>query len=439
MRAQIAKYWEATRASYWFLPSVMTLAAILLSAITTFLDGHLTDAILDKVPWLSLNTADGARSLLSTIAGSMITVAGVTFSITIAAVAYATAQLGPHLLGNFMRDTSNQITLGTFIATFVYCLLVLRTVHGTGDGAGTIEIFVPHLGVLIGLVLTVLSLGNLIYFIHHIPMSIHASQVIAGIGEDLNGKLDKLFPGGFGGSGGATGSPPVDHHGEGSAAHATANGYVTHIDVGGLIATARAEDLVVRLKRGPGDFINIGDIIATAHGRDRVDKETLAGIVRSVALGYERTQTQDTLFLIQQLVEIAGRALSPGVNDPFTAISCIDWLGSALDQLGHRPLPGGFLCDEDGTLRLITPTLTFADFASAMFDDIRPYVSRDRNAAIHMMGVLERLIEKVEHPPYRTTLIDHANALKDAAEQALPDPRDLEALARIHERATTQA
>ncbi|MEO1017529.1 MAG: DUF2254 domain-containing protein [Pseudomonadota bacterium] len=437
MRAQIAKYYEAIAASYWFLPSVMTLTAILFSAVTTFLDERLEGVVTERVPWLTLNTADGARTLLSTIAGSMITVAGVTFSITIAAVAYATSQLGPHLLGNFMRDRSNQITLGTFIATFIYCLLVLRTVQGVEDSTGTTEVFVPHLGVLVGLVLTLLSLGNLIYFIHHIPKSIHASEVVAEIGEALNSKLDTLFPSGYESrqpTSRATDHSPIDHSGDGTPAAAVSNGYITHIDVGGLISTAQAHQLVVRLRRGPGDFVSIGETIASVHSAGSVEPKILDGIVRSMALNHERTQTQDTVFLIQQLVEIAGRALSPGVNDPFTAINSIDWLGSALGQLGHRPLPGGFLYDEDGTLRLITPSLTFVDFASAMFDDLRPYVSHDRNAAIHTMGVLERLAERIEHPPYRVTILEHATALKEAAERSITDPRDLHQITTIHDR-----
>src|SRR5690606_21331888 len=151
-------------------------------------------AWINELGWLNPNTPEGARSLLATIAGSMITVVGVTFSITIAAVAYAASQLGSYLLGNFMRDTSNQFTLGTFIATFVYCLLVLRTIQGAGEGDRDAEIFVPHLAIVGALALGLASLGVLIFFFHHVPVSIQASEVIAQLGRELESRLLTLFP-----------------------------------------------------------------------------------------------------------------------------------------------------------------------------------------------------------------------------------------------------
>lgn len=136
MRAHLSKYWEGLRSSYWFVPTLMMLAAIVLSFLTTAADAALGADWIENAGWFHPNTPEGARALLSAIGGSMITVAGVTFSITIAAVAYATSMLGPRLLNNFMRDVSNQITLGTFIATFLYCLLVLRTVHSGSPDQG---------------------------------------------------------------------------------------------------------------------------------------------------------------------------------------------------------------------------------------------------------------------------------------------------------------
>src|SRR5690606_24713612 len=144
-------------------------------------------AWINEMGWLNPNTPEGARSLLATIAGSMITVAGVTFSITIAAVAYAASQLGSYLLGNFMRDTANQFTLGTFIATFVFCLLILRTIRGSADAVDDpgVAVFVPHIGVAIAMGLTMASLAVLIFFFHHVPRSIQATEVVASLGRSL--------------------------------------------------------------------------------------------------------------------------------------------------------------------------------------------------------------------------------------------------------------
>ncbi len=433
MRAHIAKYWDALWASYWFVPSIMAVAAFLLSLATTVIDARLVEAEVGPIGWLSLNTPDGARALLSTIAGSMITVAGVTFSITIAAVAYATSQLGPHLLGKFMRDRGNQITLGTFIATFIYCLLILRTVQGDALDSP----FVPHCGVLVALILALSSIGVLIYFIHHVPRSIHASEVVAQIGAELESRVSSLFPSGFD-------QPPASSNdviaGEAMTSPssmivmAVEHGYVTHIDLQWLIDLAKNEDSVVRVARGPGDFVFNGAKLAILEYTEELSDDAKDKVRMAFAMNSERTPAQDVPFLVQQLIEIAARALSPGVNDPYTAMGCLDWLGNALTSLGRQSMPSGHLFDDGGRLRVVVPSYSFENFASLVCDNLRPYFSADRNAAIHMIKVLEQILAAVDHPPYRATLLDHVEALKHAVDEALPHPRDLAAFESVYKR-----
>jgi uncharacterized membrane protein len=141
--------------------------------------------------WVYTGGADGARSLLGSVAGSMISVAATAFSITIVALQLAASNFGPRLLRNFMQDTGNQIVLGTFIGTFIYCLLVLRTIHGEGDGY---EQYVPQLSVTVGTLLAIISIGVLIYFIHHASTIIQASHVIQNVSEDLHSAIERLFP-----------------------------------------------------------------------------------------------------------------------------------------------------------------------------------------------------------------------------------------------------
>jgi uncharacterized membrane protein len=268
MRAHLSKYWNALRSSYWFVPTLMTLAAIVLSFLTTAADAAFGSSWIEGADWIYPNTPEGARALLSAIGGSMITVAGVTFSITIAAVAYATSMLGPRLLSNFMRDVSNQITLGTFIATFLYCLLVLRTVH---SGSSVETEFVPQIGVMTALAMTLASLVVLIYFIHHIPMSIQASEVIAQIGAELNERLLSLFPAVIG----QAPLEPQDPEQEqqvaaaadaGMPVEAPGDGYIEHLDGDGLLAMAKEHDLIIRLVHRPGDFVYEGEPLAYVRG-----------------------------------------------------------------------------------------------------------------------------------------------------------------------------
>ena len=194
MKARLLRLSNDLRESYWFLPSVMALAALLLALAMVYIDTHSGTAWMDRLPWLYAARPDGARSLLSSIGGSMIGVAGTTFSVTIAAVVYASGQYGPRLLSNFMSDRGNQVTLGTFIATFLYSMIVLRTIRSPGETEAGAAAFVPQLALLVAVLLVMCSIAVLIFFIHHVPMRIHINNVIERIGERLIKEIDTRFP-----------------------------------------------------------------------------------------------------------------------------------------------------------------------------------------------------------------------------------------------------
>ena len=194
MRARLLRLSNDLRESYWFVPTVMAIGALLLALAMVYIDSHAGSGWMDGLPWLYAARPDGARSLLSSIGGSMIGVAGTTFSVTIAAVVYASGQYGPRLLSNFMSDRGNQVTLGTFIATFVYSLVVLRTIRSAGESGAGAPAFVPQLALLVALVLVLCSIAVLIFFIHHVPMRIHINNVIERIGDRLIEEIDSRFP-----------------------------------------------------------------------------------------------------------------------------------------------------------------------------------------------------------------------------------------------------
>ena len=431
MKARIAQYWNAIRASYWFVPAVMTLGAIALSFVTTALDSLLIPDWTVGLDVIRPNTPDGARAVLGAIAGSMITVAGVTFSITIAVVAYSASQLGPRVLTNFMQDTSNKVTLGTFVATFVYCLLILRTIHG-GDGVGVGEIFVPHIGILVALVLTLASTGVLIFFFHHVPQSIQSSEVAARIGRELEAKLAKLFPVAAGEPRHATPDPEglaqlvrrIREQGE--PVPAVTSGYIQHRNDGRLLNLAVQHGMVLSVARHLGDFVGAGQPLLYVDTDRPLDDTMKARLRMAFAQGRERTAAQDVMFLVQQLIQVAARALSPGINDPYTAMDCMNWLGSGLLDLAGRDMPDLCLYDEAQQVRLVAPSLTFAGFADTVFDQLRPYVSTDRNASVYMMTLIERVAEVTADPVRRELLIAHAAALRQACTDALGHQRDMD-------------
>jgi len=188
MKAQFLKYWEQLHSSFWFVPAILALGSTALALSAVALDEHATD-VLRNWKWLYSGGAEGASAVLQTIAGSMITIAGVVFSMTLVALTLASAQFGPRLLRNFMRDTVNQLVLGTFVATFIYCLLVMRMIRHEDEVA-----FVPHFSVTLGVVLALVSMAVLIYFIHHVSVSIQADEVVARVAKDLDEGMDRLFP-----------------------------------------------------------------------------------------------------------------------------------------------------------------------------------------------------------------------------------------------------
>lgn len=441
MNALLVTLWEKVRNSYWFVPSLMVLGAIGLSFAATALDNEIGSAWMDDVSWMYTNKPAGARAVLSTVAGSMITVAGVTFSMTILSISHTTSQIGPRLLNNFMADKANQFTLGVFISTFIYCLLVLRTVRNAEsvspagiESSALSAAFVPHIAITIGVMMAIMSVGVLIFFVHHIPESIHVSNLIAGVGQCLNIRIETQFPD-------RVGEPhetdsdqtpisdlPVPFYRSAKSVAARCDGYIEYIDGDALLNIASKHDLVVQVQRTPGDFVTSTSVILLASPEDRIDDFVEDELCTTFISGTQRTPTQDLRFLFNQLVEVAMRALSPGVNDPFTAISCMDWLQSALENLATRVLPESHRYDDNQKLRLVAEPVTFSVFASLVFDQLRPYVAADGNAAIKMMEMLGNLLLNVSCERDQRLLVRHACALRRECRQSLTDSRALQVL-----------
>ncbi len=435
MRTRLAALWERLRTNFWFVPALMTAAAAVLALGMVWLDHAIGDRGLDAATWIYTGSAEGARSLLSTLASAMITVAGVVFSITIVALTLASSQLGPRLLRNFMRDFGNQVTLGTFIATFVYCLLVVRTVRGS-DGAE----FVPHVSVTVAIVLALASLGVLIYFIHHAAASIQAPNVIAAVGGELEEAIDRLFPEAMGAeaaaaedaAGDAAAPPnPVDPDARSVASEAT--GYVQVIDDERLMRLAVEGDVVVQLLRRPGHFVAPHLPLASVRPAARCDDALAAAVRDTVVIGSQRTVAQDVEFAVDQLVEVAVRALSPGVNDPFTAIQCVERLGAALARLADRRIPSPYRRDGAGRLRVIAYPWTFPALLDAALNQIRQHARSSVAVSMALLEAITSVAALVRRPADRAALLAQAEIIEGQASCAAPEPRDRADLRRCYE------
>jgi YihY family inner membrane protein len=416
--------WESLQVSFWFIPAVMTAIAGILAQVGVRIDESMQNDWIGKLAWVYTRGPDGARSVLSTVAESMITVAGVVFSVTIVALSLASNQFGPRLLRNFMRDRGNQIVLGTFVSTYVYCLLVLRTVSGVTENE-----FVPHFSVTLGIGLALVSLGVLIYFIHHVAISIQAPEIVANVANDLHEAIDRLFPDDIGqGSAEDRGlseakALPAGFDSEAAAVASPANGYVQVVDGDQLLALASQYGLVIRICRRPGNFVVKGSVLAQVWPGDRLDDVRAEQVRDTFLFGTVQTPIQDVEFVVNQLVEVAVRALSPGINDPFTAMTCLDRLGEGLCHLAGRKVPSPFRHDEQGQLRVVAHPFTFAELANTAFRQIRHYGRSSAAVLTRQLDVITEVLEHARREEDRQALRQHAVFTRNAG-TALPEEED---------------
>lgn len=406
MKTRLYHWWQETRSSFWFVPAVIVLDAVALATVLIKMDTIVDPQIVERWPLFFGAGAAGARGLLTTVASSMITVAGVVFSITIVAIALTSSQYTSRVLRNFMRDHINQVVLGMFVGIFAYCLVVLRTIRGGDEGA-----FVPSLAVLAGMILAFVGIAFLIYFIHHISISIQASSIIAGAAQETIAAIDHLFPKGL--------DENVDEEMDGhlamilreqvwSTVPARKTGYIESIDGDALLALARESGTILRMERGIGEFVVEDTPLISVSGSGGADDEMTAKLNVAYIISRQRTVNQDPAFGIRQIVDVALKALSPGINDTTTAVMCVDYLTAILTRLSTRQIATLFRLDQ-GELRVINRGPSFKSLLSEAFDQIRQ--NADGNVA-----VLTHLLQALEIIAGRTTTTRRRQALSQQAE-----------------------
>lgn len=419
---------DRLRSTLWFVPTVMTSIAAVLAIATVQFEQRNESPLSDALGFVYTGGPDGARAILSTVAGSMITIAGVSFSIVIVALSLASNQFGHRLLRNFMRDRANQIVLGTFIATFVYCLLTLRSIRSI-EGVE----FVPHLSVTLGIGLALCSLAVLIYFIHHVSGSIQADHVVGVVAEELEHCIDRLFPEHLG-SGSDAAELPEDTERSQWELRPRHDGYLQLIDDGALMELATDHGLRLTLLVRPGSFMTEGITFANVYPGTSWSQELEDSLSHCFSIGGSRTTQQDVEFAIEQLVEVAVRALSPGINAPFTAAACLDRLLQAFSRLIDREFPSPYRLSDDGVLRIIAPTTDFRSLCDQAFDPIRHYGSTAPIVLYRMMDILGLLIDRCPRADRRQVLLDHATETRRTGERHIESEKVLQVLSEKYER-----
>jgi uncharacterized membrane protein len=433
----LAAHWrrETLRTSLWFVPAIEVIAAIGLFALTTALDKSAYRGEFAVPSWVISGTADAARQILTAIAAAVITVVGVVFSIILVTLTLASTQFGPRMLRNFIRDRGTQLTLGTFVATFVYSVLVLVSI-----GSGSHGDFVPHIGVTVTLGLMVADLGVLIYFIHHTAISIQLPQVIASIAADLAEAIQ--LQGGPQQAGGQQAGTKEDGptavelrvraEGGGGVLLAPASGYLQFIKHQDLVRLAAEVDAVICLEHRPGHFIVRGHRFATVWPPQAAPL-IRRRLGRAHIIGSHRTLSQDVSFGIDQLVEIAIRALSPAVNDTFTAMTCIDWLGENLCTIVSSWHPARVHRDGNGYIRVMSAEPSYERLVQRSFEKIRQSSLGMPAVMIRELDALARIMDETTSEGQRRVLLEQAAMIDRACERSIPEADDRADVRRAYE------
>lgn len=356
-----------------FLPAVVALAFALLGLAVPALD----EAGVEAIAFQGDHAA--AHSVLSTIAGSLITVAALSFSLMLVTLQLVSSQFTPRAIRGLLAERAHQLTIGAFVGVFIYCLLVMRLVRE--------EAPVPGISVAVAIAFGVLGLPLLVFFIHHLSQSIKVSNIAARVGRETLAAIDELYPRPW--------VPPqetseraFDEVGTGSV-RAWRAGYIQRIDAGALVGAAPA---AMHVRARPGDFVTRSDVLLSV-GRDadpRAVAELERAARRAIHIADERDVEQDAAYGLRLLADIALRALSPGVNDPTTAVTCIHHLGSCLEDLAGRDMPSRELCAGAGDIHIVIERRTFEEHLQVAFEELISFVGGNARVTRELARVLER-------------------------------------------------
>lgn len=433
--------WVRVRDSLWFIPSIAVVVSAALAVVAVQVP---TPRVESRIAWVWLfgGGAEGARGVLTAIAGGLISVTGTVFSVTIVALQLASSQFTPRLLRSFVADRVNQGVLGVFIGTFTYTLLVLRTIHTTPDGSDT---FVPHVAVTIALALLLVSIGALIVFIDHVAQSIRASVILHRETQRTLAHVAVRFPTHLG-LPDARGPIAADGASAAEApflVRAAQSGYLQAVHgeslwaLGADDASGSSEPATIRMELHVGAFAFPGKPIAAVWPAHR--GEEIAGAVRrAFVLGPERTPEQDVEFGLVEVADIAVKALSPGVNDPTTAMHCIDRLTEMLAAFAARDPLVPKRTSPDGRVRFVARHSTFDRVVGLAFDQIRHFGASNPTIAKKLLEALGDLASAVG-PAARVALGPQAESVVRAARLAIADPSDLAAIERLAQHALAAA
>jgi len=421
VKQYLAHLSERLRSSFWGLPLLMILLAAALANILRLLDTWIDPASLTGLRWLRLRDPDSARALLSVIAGSTITVAGTVFSITVVALTLAANQFGPRLVRNFIRDRGTQASLGIFLATFVYALMTIRSIGTLGESASNYD-----LAVQAALLLALLSIGFLVYFIHNVAQSIQVDNIAHRINLEFHRAIEREYPETLEDEVGSKFNPERLELGTGWIEIPTArSGYVQLVDRQRMVALAEEFDCCLQIRCHAGTYLHHWGSIGRIYQPPEDCDALIEGVQSALRIGSLPTSEQDIVYSVHQLSQIAVRALSPGINDPFTAYSCIDRLVEGLGTVLQRPQPPNCFSDADGHLRLVSRELEFSQLLDAALDEICEHGRANGVVMRHLLNTLSNLADVCSRRKDKEALYKYLQRLREDCQTFIKSRADL--------------
>jgi uncharacterized membrane protein len=438
MRARLLKLLDTLLSSFWFLPSFMIACTVGIYWFSVAFNPSQWVHVLQQHYIVYSGGFSEAKTILTVIAETMVTIASLVFTTVGVVITLATSQFGHRLIRSFMRDKFTQFAFGIFVSTFIYALLVLYTVRNSEGSAS-----VAGLSVSIAFYLAIIAGITLIYFTNHIAQMISAPTVIADVGREMDETIDRTWSGD---SPSHSAKAPQDSPDtrqiertlkqikqDGTSLHSARSGYIQTLDTAGLVELAVEHQTVIKMICRPGDYLFEGTPVAQVWHADR-SSELGHEIFQNIVVGKRRTPVQDLRFAFNQIAEIEVRAMSPALNDPFTALDCVNRIGAGLARLAQRTEPSPWRKDEDGWLRLYIEPVSFDELIDSAFTPIRNYSRESMIVTMQMLNVLEELAPLLRSARQKRAVAAQATLIQSGAEEGLLEEHDLESAQEAYKR-----
>ena len=404
--------WDRVSVNFLFIPGIMAVFAAMLALLMYWLDGQIPNESLNTYSFVVSSTVEESRGYLLNMGTVILTTAGVVFTLLTLPLSTVAAQYGSRLLRIFLGDRTTQFVLGIFVATFTYSIVAAIIIP-----PAEINPDAPNITVTVGMYLLVISFASLILLIQHISTMLQAPNIAAAAGVELQGvvseenrteirggefkrQTEKDLPGSI---------METEPH----LVVMNRTGYIKYIDLKSILPLAEKNDIVIRIVNKPGNFVRSGMVIARVWPAGRIDAELDQDIRNTFHLGRQRTPTQDAEYAVNQLTEMAVRAMSPAINDPFTAITCLDHLGNGLAMFVRQDVITPNIYDRNGQLRLMYDPVTFDELLNAAFDMLRHASSDNASVLLHMLKTIEVISQDAKSPDARQSLLRHVTLIQE--------------------------